>query len=218
MSSFPNSPRLVKGGIVLIDPQTAVVQRVITLQYNPDTLTRSFQIKALTEGGDRSEALRLTGPPVESIKLDAEIDATDQLEFPDQNPNATQFGIQPQLAALETIIYPTSAQIQENNRLSSSGTLEIVPMEAPLTLFVWSKNRVLPVRVTEFSITEEAFDPSLNPIRAKVSLGMRVLSINDLPFDHKGSSLFLAYQQQKENLARKAGGVNLSPLGLTRIP
>lgn len=218
MSSFPNSPRLIKGGIVLIDPQTSVVQRVITLQYNPDTLTRSFQIKAITEGGDRSEALRLTGPPVESIKLDAEIDATDQLEFPDQNPNAAQFGIQPQLAALETIIYPTSAQIQENNRLSSSGTLEIVPMEAPLTLFVWSKNRVLPVRVTEFSITEEAFDPSLNPIRAKVSLGMRVLSINDLPFDHKGSSLFLAYQQQKENLARKAGGVNLSPLGLTRIP
>jgi hypothetical protein len=218
MSSFPNSPRLIKGGIVLIDPQTAVVQRVIPLQYNPDTLTRSFQIKALTEGGDRSEALRLTGPPVESIKLDAEIDATDQLEFPDQNPNATQFGIQPQLAALETIIYPTSAQIQENNRLASSGTLEIVPMEAPLTLFVWSKNRVLPVRVTEFSITEEAFDPSLNPIRAKVSLGMRVLSVNDLPFDHKGSSLFLSYQQQKENLARKAGGVNLNPLGLTSIP
>lgn len=218
MSSFPNSPRLVKGGIVLIDAQTSVVQRVIALQYNPDTLTRSFQIKALTEGGDRSEALRLTGPPVESIKLDAEIDATDQLEFPDQNPNATQFGIQPQLAALETIIYPTSAQIQENNRLASSGTLEIVPMEAPLTLFVWSKNRVLPVKITEFSITEEAFDPSLNPIRAKVSLGMRVLSINDLPFDHKGSSLFLAYQQQKENLARKAGGVTLSPLGITRIP
>ena len=218
MSTFPNSPRLIKGGIVLIDPQTSVVQRVIALQYNPDTLTRSFQIKALTEGGDRSEALRLTGPPVESIKLDAEIDATDQLEFPDQNPNATQFGIQPQLAALETIIYLTSAQIQENNRLASSGTLEIVPMEAPLTLFVWSKNRVLPVRVTEFSITEEAFDPSLNPIRAKVSLGMRVLSVNDLPFDHKGSSLFLAYQQQKENLARKAGGVNLNPLGLTRIP
>src|SRR5205085_4312287 len=130
MTTFPGSPRLVKGGIVVLDVDTGTVVRVIALQYNPDTLTRSFQIKALTEGGDRSEALRLTGPPVESIKLDAEIDATDQLEFPDQNPNATQFGIQPQLAALETIIYPTSAQIQENNRLASSGTLEIVPMEA----------------------------------------------------------------------------------------
>ena len=63
------------------------------------------------------------------------------------------------------------------------GTLEIVPAEAPLTLFVWSKNRMLPVRITEFSITEEAFDPALNPIRAKVSLGLRVLSVNDLGFD-----------------------------------
>ena len=216
----PNSPQLLKGGLVVLDAASSRVQRVISLQYNPDSLSRSLQVQgAGAEGsGERAQPFRLKGPAIETIKLEAEIDATDQLEFPDQNPNATQFGIQPQLAALETIIYPTSAQIQENNRLASSGTLEIVPMEAPLTLFVWSKNRVLPVRVTEFNITEEAFDPSLNPIRAKVSLGMRVLSVNDLPFDHKGSSLFLAYQQQKENLARKAGGVNLNPLGLTRIP
>src|SRR5438874_8960518 len=222
MSTFPNSPKLLKGGIVLVDPDNAAVRQIISLQYNPDTLTRSLQIQGVSTdsaaGGDRSEILRLKGPPVETIKLDAEIDATDQLEFPDQNQNAVEFGIFPQLAALETIVYPTSSQLISNNALASSGTLEIVPMEAPLTLFVWSKNRVLPVRVTEFSITEEAFDSSLNPIRAKVSLGMRVLSVNDLPFDHKGSSLFLAYQQQKENLARKAGGVNLNPLGLTRIP
>jgi hypothetical protein len=43
-------------------------------------------------------------------------------------------------------------------------------MQAPLALFVWSQHRILPVRVTDFSITEEAFDPALNPIRAKVSL------------------------------------------------
>jgi len=218
MSTFPNSPRLVKGGIVLIDPNTSAVLRTITLQYNPDTLTRSLQIKALAEGGDRSEAMRLTGPPVETIKLEVELDATDQLEFPDQNSNATEFGLQPQLAALETIVYPSSAQIQSNNSLATSGTLEIIPMETPLTLFVWSKNRVVPVKLTEFSITEEAFDVNLNPIRAKVSLGMRVLSVNDLPFSHKGSSLFLAYQQQKESLAKKATGGGLSTLGITRIP
>lgn len=217
MSSFPNSPHLLKGGIVLIDPNTSAVLRTITLQYNPDTLTRSLQIKALAEGGDRSDAMRLTGPPVESIKLEVEIDATDQLEFPDQNSNTMEFGIQPQLAVLETIVYPSSAQIQSNNSLASSGTLEIIPMETPLTLFIWSKSRVIPVRLTEFSITEEAFDPSLNPIRAKVSLGMRVLSVNDLPFSHKGSSLFLAYQQQKESLAKKSAGGNLSATGITSI-
>ena len=74
-------------------------------------------------------------------------------------------------------------------------------MQAPLTLFIWSKTRILPVRLTDFSITEEAFDPNLNPIRAKVSLGMRVLNVNDVGFDHKAGSLFMIYQQRKEQLA-----------------
>src|SRR5215211_7475993 len=107
MSSPPNSPRLLKGGLVLLNPDSGAVQRIIALQYNPDTLSRSFQVKSAgTEGGDRSEVLRLRGPAVESIKLDAEIDATDQLEFPDQNPNAISSGIHPQLAALELMLYP----------------------------------------------------------------------------------------------------------------
>ncbi len=218
MTSFPNSPRLLKGGIVVLNPETSTVERVITLQYNPDTLSRSLQIKAITEGGDRSEAMRVTGPPVETIKLEAELDATDQLEFPEQNKVAVQVGIHPQLAALETLVYPTSNQLQANNELAQNGTLEIIPMETPLTLFVWSKNRVLPVRLTELSVTEEAFDPSLNPIRAKVSLGMRVLSVNDLEFSHKGSSIFMAYLQQKERLSALYQGGALSGLGITKIP
>src|SRR5437867_12869112 len=114
MSNFPGSPRLLKGGIVLVDPQTAAVKRIIALQYNPDTLTRTLQVKGVgAESGDRSEALRLKGPPVETIKVDAEIDATDQLELVDTQ--ATQVGIQPQLAALETIVYPTSAQLLSHN-------------------------------------------------------------------------------------------------------
>jgi hypothetical protein len=217
VTSFPNSPRLLKGGIALIDPDTSAVLRIIGLQYNPDTLSRSLQIKAHSEGGDRSEALRLTGPPVETIKLDAEIDATDQLEFPDQNPNATQLGIHPQLAALEILIYPSSSQLQSNNSLSQAGTLEIAPMETALAIFVWSKNRILPVRLTDVSITEEAFDPSLNPIRAKVSLGMRVLTVDDLGFDHKGGSLFMSYLHVKEGLAAKFQGGTMNALGIGGI-
>ena len=218
MSTFPGSPKVLKGGLVLIDPNTGTVLRVIPLQYNPDTLSRSLQIHGTSEGGDRLDALRLTGPPAETIKLEAEIDATDQLEFPDQNRTTVELGLYAQLAALETIVYPDSARLQSNNSLAQAGTLEIAPAEEPLTLFIWSKNRVLPVRLTEFTVTEEAFDPALNPIRAKISLGMRVLSVNDLPFDHKGSSLFLAYQQQKENLAKKTPGATLNVLGITRIP
>lgn len=216
MSAFPNSPRLVKGGIVLVDPDSGAVEKIIVLQYNPDTLTRTLQPQAVKEGGDRLEALRLTGPPIETIKLEAEIDATDQLETAD--PEATQLGIHPLLASLEMIVYPSSAQLQTNNALAQSGTLEIAPMIAPLSLFIWSKNRIVPVRFTDFSITEEAFDPALNPIRAKVNLGMRVLSVNDLGFNVKGGSLFIAYQQQKEKLAAQSSSGALSALGIGGIP
>jgi len=215
MSSFPRSPRLLKGGIVLIDPDTSSVLRIITLQYNSDTLTRTLTPKSLKESGDRSEALRLTGPAVETIKLEAEIDATDQLEIAD--PQTTQLGIHPQLAALEMIVHPSSAHLNSNNNLARSGVLEIVPMQTPLALFIWSKNRILPVRLTDFSITEEAFDAALNPIRAKISLGLRVLSVDDIGFDNKGGSLFMGYLQQKERFAGQNVGGAFGNLGIGGI-
>lgn len=220
MSSFPGSPRILKGGLVLLDPDSFNVlpNGIIVMQYNPDTLTRTLKIKGAQEGGDRSEALRLTGPPEESIKLEAEIDATDQLEQPDQNPNVVQYGIAPQLSALETLVYPASQTLQNNYALSQQGTLEIMPIIAPLSLFVWNASRIVPVRLTEFSITEEAFDPQLNPLRAKVSLGLRVLSIDDLFFSDKGGSLYMAYQRQKESLARLHQSGSLGALGLRSLP
>jgi hypothetical protein len=217
MSAFPGSPRVLKGGIVLLDPDqfTVLPNGIIVLQYNPDTLTRTLKIKGAEEGGDRSEALRLTGPPVETIRLEAEIDATDQLETGDQN--ATQYGITPQLSALETTLYPPSATLQNNFNLAQQGVLEIMPMLAPFALFVWSVNRIAPVRFTELSITEEAFDPKLNPLRAKVTLGLRVLTIDDLSFADKGGSLYMTYQRQKESLAAKVQGGTFSALGVSGV-
>jgi hypothetical protein len=218
MSTFPGTPRIFKGGLVLVDPDTGIVLRVIALQYNPDSLSRTLQVQAVSEGGDRLEALRLKGPPNETIKLEAEIDATDQLEFPDQNQTTVSLGIFPQLAALETTIYPTSSVLELNNTLAQVGMIEIIPSEAPLMLFVWSPTRILPVRLTEFSITEEAFDTALNPIRAKVSLGMRVLSINDLTFEHRGGTLFMAYLKAKERLATMSANATFSTFGIAGIP
>lgn len=219
MTTFPRSPKTLQGGIVVVDPQTAAIQRVIVLQYNPDTISRSVQAQTIGgDVGDRLEALRFKSLPIETIKLEAELDATDQLEFPDQNPNATQLGIQPQLAAIESLLYPASADVQSSNSLASSGTLEIAPLEGPLTLFVWTQYRVVPVRIAELSVTEEAFDPALNPIRAKVSLGMRVLTSWDLGSSHRGASIFMAYHQQKENLVGKAPAGDLGSLGIRRIP
>ena len=217
MSTFPDSPRLIKGGIVVLDPVAGTVLRVIPLQYNPDTLTRSFQIKGVGgESGDRLEALRLKGPPAETIKVEAEIDATDQLEVADTQ--TTQMGLHPVLAALEVLVYPSSTILQANNSAASSGTLEIIAAEAPLTIFVFGPKRLAPVRITEFSITEEAFDTALNPIRAKLSLGMRVLTIDDVGFDEKSGGLFMTYLRNKEQFASQSRAGTFGALGITGIP
>jgi hypothetical protein len=220
MASTPLSPRLLKGGLVLMDADAAVLQGVIALQYNPDSLSRSFQIQSTPGGQDgaRSDALRLRGPAIETIKIEAELDATDQLEFPDQFPRAAQYGLQPQLAQLEMLINPTVQTLAADDALADAGTLEIIPLEQPITLFVWSKSRVAPVRVTEFSITEEAFDARLNPIRAKVSLGMRVLNIDDLGMKHPAARFYMSYLSNKEKLAQRAGFAAITTLGLEGPP
>jgi hypothetical protein len=197
-----------------MDPGSGRVLRVIGLQYNPDTLTRTLQVQATGESGDRSQALRLKGAAIETIKVEAEIDAAERLNDPEENPTAVALGIHPELAALEALVHPRADDLQANDALAGAGVLEVLPLEAPLTLFVWSKQRVVPVRVTDLSVTEEAFDVALNPIRAKVSLSLRVLSVDDLGFKHRGGTLFMAYLRNKEGLAGRAGPVQLSDLGV----
>lgn len=219
--SLTASPRMVKGGLVVLAPGGGAVQRTIALQYNPDTLSRSYQVQGVggEGGGERAQPFRLKGPAVESIKLDAEIDATDQLEFPDRNANAVAHGIAPQLALLEALVNPSVDELLALAEQSANGTLEVLPPEAPLVLFVWSRNRVVPVRVTDLSITEEAFDPALNPLRAKVSLGLRVMSTDDLGFTHKGATIFISHLRTRESLATKAGAgaASLAALGISEV-
>ena len=218
--TLSSSPKLIKGGLVVFAPGGGPLLHSIALQYNPDTLTRNYQVQGVggDGGGERAQPFRLKGPAIESIKVEAEVDATDQLEFPDSHATAVAFGIAPQLAALEALINPSVDELLNNAAATANGTLEILPPEAPLVLFVWSASRVVPVRVTELSITEEAFDPNLNPLRAKVSLGLRVLSTDDLGFQHKGGTLFLAHLRTREALATKAGGATLASLGLSSLP
>lgn len=216
-SGFPGSPRTVRAGLVLLDPDSGRMQRVIVLQYTPDSLSRTLQAQgAGGDAGDRLDALRLKGQPIETIKLDAEIDAADQLETPERNNTTVRLGINPELAALETMIFPRADAIQANITLAASGALEISPVQAPLTVFVWSENRIVPVRITDFSVTEDAFDTNLNPLRARVSLGMRVLTVNDLPLGHRGAGIYFAYHRSREQMAATVPGA-LTQLGIRRI-
>jgi hypothetical protein len=214
MSSFPGSPRLLQAALVGVDPANPVAS-VIAFQYNPDSVSRRLEARA-TGGGDgaaRSEAFRLAGPPRETLSITAEIDATDLLERGD--PLAAELGIYPTLSALELLLYPKTRTVLQNLALSQTGVIEVIPPEAPLTLFVWGPKRVVPVRLTGFAITEEAFDTQLNPIRARVELSLLVLSYADLDPDHPGHGLFIAHQVIKEgmgvlNLAASAQNLGVS--------
>lgn len=218
--TLSSSPRLIKGGLVVLAPGGGAVRRTIALQYNPEALQHTYQVQGVggDGGGERAQPFRLKGPAIESIKLDAEIDATDQLEFPENNANVVAHGIAPQLALLEALINPSVDELLNLAALSESGTLEILPPEAPLVLFVWGKNQVAPVRVTDYTVMAEAFDPALNPLRARVSLGLRVLSTDDLGFKHKGAGMFISRLRTRETLAGKAGGATLASLGINDLP
>ncbi|MFJ8074338.1 hypothetical protein ACIQ7Q_10465 [Streptomyces sp. NPDC096176] len=220
MTRYADIPKPIRSGIVVVDPERGTPQRIIVLQFNPDTLERSLAPQAAGgagdagggggggSGGDRNEALRLKGPAEETWKFTAEIDATDQFEV------AAPDGIHPELATLEMLVHPTTAQLLEASRLTKKGTIEISPIEMPLTLFTWGSKRVMPVRLTELSVNESAFDVNLNPIRASLSIGMKVLSVSDLPAGHRGADLYMAHLAQKERLARAARSGGLAALGL----
>ena len=198
MTSAPNSPRLLKGALIGVDIFNPLAS-VVVFQYNPDTMTRRLEPRGMGGEGECGEAFRLSGPPKETITLAIEMDATDQLA--DANPLALASGITPTLAALEMMLYPKTALVIANTILSALGTVEILPAEGPMILFVWGPTRVLPVRLASLSIVEEAYDTLLNPTRAKVDLTLNVLSYNDLKITSPGNALFMVHQITKEVLA-----------------
>jgi hypothetical protein len=197
-SASPLSPRLLKGALIGVDPFNPLAS-VIVFQYNPDTLSRRLEARAKGAEGERGEAYRLSGPPKETITLTIEIDASDQLA--DANPIAVATGVSPTLAALEMLIYPKSALMIANTIIAATGGIEIIPAEGPMVLFVWGPTRVLPVRIGGMTITEEAYDQLLNPIRAKVELTLNVLSTNDLKLLSPGNALFMVHHIAKELMA-----------------
>lgn len=203
MSSSPITPKVNRGAIIGVDLFNPLAS-VVVFQYNPDTLTRTLTPQGAGGQPDRGEALRLKGPPEEKIKADLEIDATDQME-----KGAGKMGVYPALSSLEMLLYPKSALVIANEVLANLGVIEIIPPEAPLAFFVWGPLRILPVRITSFSIVEEAFDADLVPIRARVSVDMRVLNYNDLGLTHPGGAIFMAHQIAKEVMATVAGAGSL---------
>ena len=206
MTGFSRSPRVHKGALIGLDKFNPLAS-VVVFQYNPEELQRTLTAQTAPPDADQNEAFRLKAPPKEQVAVKIELDAADQLEQRDGLAGA--LGLYPALASLEMLLYPKSVAVIANEVLLAAGTVEVIPPEAPLTLFAWGPKRVLPVRITSLNVTEQLFDPDLNPIVAEVSLTMEVLSYYDLGLLSAGGALYMANQLLKEGMASIAGASNV---------
>lgn len=191
--------KLQKGALVTVS-STGQQTGTIPFQYNPDTLRRTLTPQLVGgQQNDRSQMVRFSGAPIEVISVEVELDYVDASGVADAT--VPSLGVYPLLSALEILCYIPTATQQSNDSLLSWGTLEVAPTPAPLTLFVWGAQRVVPVAIQSYNITEQLFDNFLTPIRAVVALELRVLSYSDLNTSNPGYSQFMVYQKNKETLA-----------------
>jgi hypothetical protein len=177
------SPKFEKGALVqLVKGLMGVVPNVIPFQYNPEKLSHTlttwnpFEVDQ-TQRGAQAPTVQPFDPK-ESFNLTLEIDATNDLE--DDNPVAKAVGVADRLAALKKLTLPTEGLIGDlvssARALIGKASKQAVRPTVPVVLFVWGPSRILPVRVTSFSVEETLFSPSLHPIQATVTLGLEVLT------------------------------------------
>lgn len=230
-SDFPRSPKLIKGGLVAYSANVpGSAPNVVVFQYNPEQLSRSVSVRrgaGESGGGSRegrgeqtpAEPFTVEGYPRESIDLTVTLDAADQLEEPQANPEVVARGLHPAISALEMFVHPTGSRILGGSDPSEGGapgrkTAVYDPKKVPVVLFVWGTNRVVPVRLTRFSVTEKAFDAQLNPTRADVDLSMSVLTPGD--FERKERRRGIAAQAYRVDRAQREAMARLNMAGSGR--
>ena len=188
-TASPLAPKILKGAFIRLD-ETGIgaVPQVIVFQYNPENLTRKFkpyEPPADKEGAQVDATARVAPyDPDEEMDVVISLDAIDDLEEPEIHPQAVVVGVSDRLAALEMLMYPStqtgllSSAVNAIAGVLGVGGGEAVPVnpEVPVVLFAWGPGRVLPVKITAFTIEEQAFNSALYPIRAKATVGVKVLT------------------------------------------
>jgi len=157
---------------------------VVIFQFNPETLTRNIQIPARNTSANARETGQAGEPPVEKVTVNALFSAADALN--ENKPLARAFGVGPQLAALEKMVYPAGkisgligAAIDAIGDAvfggGGEGPTQPIPREKqPRILFIWGLTRVLPVTIESMTITEQQYDFLLNPVEAQVTIGLAI--------------------------------------------
>jgi hypothetical protein len=200
-SDFPLSPRVRKGGLAAYR-LPSLVPTIVIFQYNPDEVARSLRSQ-VSSGGGRGDSQRAAGPPEETLTFTVDI------ESPGSNATTVQLGLHPAIAALESLMYPPFSMVAANEALALAGMGFIAAEQAPLSLLVWGRNRVLPVRLESLAIKEQAFDVNLNPIRVTADLSLKVQSYRDLEMTNPGYWVYMASFAQKEVFATVSSAGNL---------
>jgi hypothetical protein len=210
-SQSPLRPVLLKGALAVYPTHTPGSQpsTIIVFQYNPESMKRTLANRAPpapTEGKSgaaKEDVLRVAGPPLETINITVDLHAADQLEDPDAPENAAVAanGLHPALATLELLMYPPTLDAMKIEQQAAQGTVQVSPADLPLVLLIWGRSRVVPVKLTSFAVSEDAYDTMLNPVSAKVELGLQVLTYMEFTDSSVGRDVFIAYQKSKESLA-----------------
>lgn len=210
VSEFPGRPRLRKGTLAIHDDETqSTPSREIVFQYNPEQVRRSLQARQSDKQGQgggggrgnaREDVLRIHGPPVETFNLSVALDAADQLEAGTDRV-VNRRGLLPALSALELLMYPRPEELEQLQRQAESGRVQVGTPKVPLVLLAWNESRIVPVALTSFSVTEELFDADLNPIRAKVEMALKVLTVFEFPPRTVGADAYMTYLHRKAELA-----------------
>ncbi len=180
---YSQSPKLLKGALIRIaEDFLGPIPDIIVFQYNPHTLTRTLKPwgSPVQDKSVRSSATNRAQPfdPVETFQLALELDAADALEEPEIHPVAATSGVADRIAALEMLLYPVEEDASTQSKVPGVGSATAKRKAAPMVLFVWGPGRIVPVRLTSFSVEEQAFLPTLHPMRATVTIGLGVLDDN----------------------------------------
>jgi hypothetical protein len=197
------SGKFIKGALVEFMPTFLLpLPNVIVFQYNPETMSHSWTQAETSSGKEQgaSNPLAVSGLPGESFSFNIMMDAKDTIADGSgvSAGIAEKTGVYSRLAALEMLLYPTDAfgggllgSVSVSVSVGSGGLSvgvsakakvksQIPQSQVPTVLFVWGPGRIVPVRVTNLTITEKLYDEFLNPIQAEAQIGLRVLTEGEL--------------------------------------
>jgi hypothetical protein len=181
-NGYTRSPKIQKGAFVQLAETLGIpLPNIVPFQFNPSKMTRSLKAwnPLQVDENNRGQLAPAAQPfdPEETITMTLELDAADHLEGDQFIANT--FGIGDRIAALEAMLFAAQTPLGQLVSLAASlltGAQPLARPTVPVTFLVWGIGRMVPVRITEYSIEEQMFLPSLRPIQASINIKLQVLT------------------------------------------